>query len=340
MLDRLIALRDWPLWVRIGVSWLWVAGAYAIQIPIEIVVPGEPFLLFFIVVITSTVAFGETVGFLACALSAVLSTHFFEPTGSLFLHHAVDLIKVELYAVICALSVLGLGRLRSATMQLSAALSKNERRSTVLLEEMTHRLSNNFAVVAALIRSKALTVAEPEAKSALEEAVEQVITMEHIHRNLRVVNGAVVCRSESFLAELTSSLKSAIATNRAVSITCQSVQCALPAPQAVPLGLIVNELVTNALKHAFPEGRSGSIRVSLDANSSQLILKVEDDGVGFPADHLNVGMGHSLLAHLTEQLDGRLEHESNRTGTSVRVIFPYRLAGQQDTALQNPATIH
>src|SRR5262249_486258 len=144
MLKRLVALHAWPLSLRISVSGLAVAAAYAFQIPIEREVPGEPFLLFYITVIVSTLAFGKLPGFLACAASTVLSVYFFEPVGVFAIHSAGDLIKIELYAVLAAMSVLGVARLKSAIVLLSRTISNNEKKSAVLLQEMTHRVSNNF----------------------------------------------------------------------------------------------------------------------------------------------------------------------------------------------------
>ncbi len=94
----------------------------------------------------------------------------------------------------------------------------------------------------------------------------------------------------SFLSELASDLKNAMGMNLPVSITSTAAKCALPVAQAIPLALIVNELVTNALKHAFPGGRSGTIRVMLDKHTSnELALTVADDGVGLRGQHLRIG---------------------------------------------------
>ena len=123
----------------------------------------------------------------------------------------------------------------------------------------------------------------------------------------------------SFLSDL----KNAMGMNLRVSITSTAARCALPVAQAIPLALIVNELVTNALKHGFPRGRSGTIRVILDKHTSnELALTVADDGVGLRGQHLRIGTGQTLLAHLTEQLGGRLECKSSSTVASFRVTFP------------------
>jgi two-component sensor histidine kinase len=104
--------------------------------------------------------------------------------------------------------------------------------------------------------------------------------------------------------------------------------------QAVLLGLIVNELVTNAVKHAFPDGRAGRIRVRLEALNNQLRVSVEDDGVGFgrrPRSSADMGdgrgHGQELVRGLTRELDGDLEFESKTSGSSFRLTFPLASLG-------------
>jgi two-component sensor histidine kinase len=325
MLKRLAALRAWPFWLRFAAAGAALAGAHASQVPIENQVPGEPFLLFFIIVIASTLAFGELVGFLTCGASTILSMNYFEPAGVLAVKHASDLIKIELYGAMCALSVLGVGRLQEAILLLNRTMSNNERKSALLLREMAHRTSNNFAIVAALIKSKASSVNEPDAKSTLEEAVEQVLMIARLNRNLHLGGGGTAVDGESFISELASDLSRMIGKSREVSITSNAVSCTLPIEQAVPLGLIVNELVTNALKHAFPEGRTGSIQIELrDEPDNRLVLTVGDDGIGFRAGDLKTGTGQTLIAALAEQLNGRFESRSEKAGALFCVTFPRR----------------
>jgi two-component sensor histidine kinase len=94
--------------------------------------------------------------------------------------------------------------------------------------------------------------------------------------------------------------------------------------QAMSLGLIVNELVTNAMKHAFPHGRAGRIRVAFEATKAELSLCVEDDGVGFsPGMRKDAGMGRDLVSGLAGQLGGRLEVASTNRGSSFHLSVPY-----------------
>ena len=327
MLDKISALRAWPFGLRIGITAIVLGAVFAFQIPLETEVPGEPFLLFFIVVIASAMAFGQPIGFLACGASTFLSLYFFEPYGVPTVDQVADLIKIELYALVAGFSVAAVARLRGAIaveLRVRRSLEESERKKTILLKDLVHRVANNFAVVAALIQSKAATVKEPDAKVALSDAVDQVAMMARLHRNLHSYTDATTLDSERFLLDLASDLKSSMGKARPVAIESVSVSRALSAEQAVPLGLIVNELVTNALKHAFPGGRSGTIRVTLEMEAhDRLVLTVEDDGVGLRSQDQTNGTGRGLVALLAEQLGGRLECSSTVQGASFCVAFPY-----------------
>src|SRR5215472_9322147 len=102
MLRLIAAARSWHLLVRIGIATAAVAATTALQLPIEIVVPGEPFLLNFIVVIASSIFLGPAAGFLAAAETSVASFLYLEPADTFRVHHAVDLLAIVAYAVVAA----------------------------------------------------------------------------------------------------------------------------------------------------------------------------------------------------------------------------------------------
>src|SRR5215813_6827695 len=106
MLHRLRTLRNVSLPVRLLVTGAAVGVICAFQLPLEPDVPGDPFLLFFMLVIGTVFAFGERIGFVAVGLTTFLAFFFFEPFGTLAISHAGDLIKIELYAVLASISVI------------------------------------------------------------------------------------------------------------------------------------------------------------------------------------------------------------------------------------------
>ena len=321
------ATLHWPLWVRLAVTGAAFASTYLLQIPLEHAVPGEPFLLFFLVLIGATLLFGRSVGFVGVVLSTLLSALFFEPHGTLLLDHAADLVKVELYAILATGCVFAFSRLAKALIASShetEALKNLDKSKSILLSELVHGVANNFAAVAALITLRSASISDTEAKAALDEAIEQVSVMGRVHRRLRAGGAGVSLDSEQFFRELCGDLEASMTRGRPLSIECKADSRPLCMDQAVLLGLIVNELVTNAIKHAFPDGRVGRVSVGFEALGGQLRLCVQDDGVGFAdRNRRDTGIGQDLIAGLSDQLGAELEVQSNGSGSSFHLSVPY-----------------
>src|SRR5262249_13017173 len=148
--------------------------------------------------------------------------------------------------------------------------------------ETAHGVANNFATVAALLSMKSISVDDIKAKRSLDEAIEQVKVMARVHRRLRARDQDMSLDSAAYIRELCEDLEGMV-HGRPIVIECEADSRPVGMQQAVLLGLILNELVTNAVKHAFPDGRAGRIRVRLKALDPQLCLSAEDDGVGFDA---------------------------------------------------------
>jgi two-component sensor histidine kinase len=328
-MDRKIqATQHWPLLWRVAVTAAAVVIAYLVQIPLERQVPGEPFLLFALIVITATLAFGAYAGFTAVGLSTFLSLPFFEPYGSLSLIHAMDLISIELYVLLGIGCVIAFSRLRQTLITLSdtnEALARADKNKSLLLRETAHGVANNFATVAALLSMKSVSLDDTKAKRSLDEAVEQVKVMARVHRRLRARDQDVSLDSGAYMRELCDDF-GGMAHGRPIVIECEANSRPLCVQQAVLLGLILNELVTNAVKHGFPDGRAGHIRVRLEALDALLRLSVEDDGVGFDCatrSGAEYGQGRALVLGLCRELGGDLEIESTTSGSSFRLTFPW-----------------
>jgi len=327
MVRKIAVVRSWPLWLRLALVAAVLLTTFLFQIPLEREVPGEPFLLFFLVVIGATMAFGKGLGLFAVAFSALLSIFFFEPFGSLAIWHAGDVIKIELYALLAGCCVIGFASLADALIaanEKTQALERSDQNKSILLRELAHGVANNFASVAALISIRSAGVSDSNAKSVLDEAIEQVTVMARVHRRLRAGGQGVLLDSETFIRELCDDLNASAARGRPLAIDCRADSRPLSMDQAVLLGLILNELVTNAIKHAFPGDRVGNIRVAFEAQGSQLRLTVEDDGIGLTGRMQAAnGMGQELVRGLTHQLGGELQVQSSQGGTSFRLQIPY-----------------
>jgi two-component system, sensor histidine kinase PdtaS len=323
-----MAAQRWPLWCRLATAGVVVAGAFLLQVPLEQEVPGEPFLVFFLVVIGSTLAFGARIGFFAVGLTTILSVFFFEPMGTLALRHAHDLIKIEVYAVVagsCVIAIASFVNALLAATERSNTLEQLHQKKSLLLRELAHGVANNFSAVAALISIRSTSVRDSEARSILDAAIEQVTVMGNIHRRLRSSGEEGWVDSQSLLRELCGDFEKMVC-DRPLRIQCKADNRRLPYDEAVLIGLIANELVTNAVKHAFPDGRTGCIRVSFEALDGCSRLSVEDDGAGFGREarlRSEGGQGQELVRGLSQQLGGELKIDTGIEGSSFCLSIPY-----------------
>ncbi len=196
---------------------------------------------------------------------------------------------------------------KAAEAAMSAALREKE----VMLQEIHHRVKNNLQIICSLLNLQAEGVSDPKVRAAFEESRGRVRSMALIHEKLYQSPDVANIDLADYLDSLTASLLRSTGENGGrIRLELDAQPVALDIDRAVPCGLIVNELVTNAFKYAFPDGRAGTISVCLRENQGRLNLRVSDDGVGLPAD-LNIeasdSIGLQLVTGLTEQLEGTLE---------------------------------
>jgi len=194
-----------------------------------------------------------------------------------------------------------------------------ERSKDLLLRELGHRTQNNLALVASVLSLQARTKENPEIRSALEKAVARVQAIGSAHEHFHPLkhNGRVNMRP--YLEKLCTHLGDSHRDVRPIAVIVEADDVGLRTEQAVPLGLIANELVTNALKHAFPGDRSGTIRVMLRASSPMSFI-VEDNGVGSPLEK-EERLGSRLIRLLAEQLGAKIIWEDALPGCCARLEF-------------------
>jgi two-component sensor histidine kinase len=238
------------------------------------------------------------------------------------LHVRVHLIALpDASAARVIVSMVDIAASKEAERQLREAVDRQE----VLLREIHHRVKNNLAVIASLFYLASTHTTDTKAVALLEESRRRIRSMALVHETLY--------RSDNFasidMAEYTQSLASEVMAayrpvtgNVRLSTDLQPVS--LSVDLAVPCGLILNELVSNAFKHAFPGGRSGVVHVTLHQSDANCIMCVTDDGVGLPAD-LGGANDHSLglrlVRLLTKQLRGVVEFERRSAGTHACVTL-------------------
>jgi two-component system CheB/CheR fusion protein len=212
-------------------------------------------------------------------------------------------------------------QLKRQDQQLRSSLAEKE----ALLKEVHHRVKNNLQIIASLLDLQSEFLNQVDMKDVLMEMKTRVRSIAAIHELLYTAADFSRIEFRRFVDKLA---RDVIAVHRQraslVQVEIDTESALLEMSQAVPCGLIVNELLTNALKHAFPDGRQGKIKVSFGAYENNWRLEVSDDGIGLPAeiDPQNMNpMGLQLIQLLVQQLGGTLNVVRN-SGTQCIISFP------------------
>ncbi|MCR6629013.1 MAG: hypothetical protein NVV74_02580 [Magnetospirillum sp.] len=191
----------------------------------------------------------------------------------------------------------------------------------VLFQEIHHRVKNNLQIIASFLTMQAVRSGDPKTAAAFEEALTRLQSMGLVHQILYEQNEATEVSMDSYLRALSASIGQTFgAGDRGISIEVQADDTRLSLDQAVPLALLANEALTNALKHAFPPGRGGQVRLALARQDSGFSFSLSDDGVGMPRTP-KPGLGMTILSALARQLDGSLAWGAG-PGTNMTVSFP------------------
>jgi len=194
------------------------------------------------------------------------------------------------------------------------------REKVILLRELQHRVANSLQIVASVLMLSARRVQSEETRVHLRDAHQRVMSIAALQRHLAISDLKDV-RLRGYFTELCESLAaSMIHDHDQLSIDVTVDDSVIGAEQSVSLGLIVTELVINALKHAFPDHRNGRIVVGYEASGSGWTLSISDNGVGMgPADTTKPGLGTGIVEALARQLDAEVLIEAANPGTVVSI---------------------
>jgi two-component sensor histidine kinase len=266
----------------------------------------------------ASIIFDRGSGFYATILSTGLS---------IVLLHVTDSGPLERYLLpLLLFLLLGLGLatlgegMRKALERAVAA----ERAATVMIQELNHRVRNNLATVASMLRLQMRLQTDEAAREAFNSAVGRVQVIASAHDHLSAQSGTPTIDIQEYLSTCCRNLGDTMRDVRPIAMSVLVSRMLLPSDKAVVIGLLVNELVTNAFKYAFPDERGGTVVVRLDAmNESKLKLVVEDDGKGCPED-AKEGLGSRIMRLLVQQLRGTIKREPANPGCRVLVTLPLR----------------
>ena len=203
--------------------------------------------------------------------------------------------------------------------------AEEARRKEVLLKEIHHRVKNNLQVISSLLALQAGAAKDPHTRSLLHESRNRVHSMALIHEKLYQSADERGVSFNTYVRDLAAHLRHSYAGNSdAVKLEIAVEEITLDMDVLVPCGLIINELLSNALKYAFPEGRTGTIRIRMQKDQRTLTLTVSDDGVGLPAGvdvAAPVSLGLRIVNSLVSQLHGTMAVGPG-PGASFTLTFP------------------
>jgi two-component sensor histidine kinase len=215
---------------------------------------------------------------------------------------------------------------RQVEEQIKASLKEKE----VLLKEIHHRVKNNLQIISSLLNLQSAEIEDPEACQRFKESQDRVKAMALIHERLYQSGDLAKIDFAGYVRSLTGHLTRSYKVNAtAVRLNLEVESVPMNLDTAIPCGLIINELVSNAFKYAFPKGESGEINVRFaEENGRSLKLVVQDNGVGFPENknpEESDSLGLKLVRSLTEQLGGVLSYRT-QNGFICQITIPYARA--------------
>jgi two-component sensor histidine kinase len=212
---------------------------------------------------------------------------------------------------------------REARDQFKALAEERE----LLLREVNHRVSNSLQLIASLLHFQGDVSKNADVKAALKEANGRVLAVARVHRSLYTSSDVRWVALADYLANLIRDLQDVTAGGGdGDSISFSAAQIQARPDTAVAIGIVATELILNALKHAYPNGR-GPVRVRLSATPANVELSVEDDGIGGlhdPEGNTRSGLGQRIISGMTEKLDGKLRYDRKDRGTRAVVTFPIK----------------
>lgn len=328
-------LHDLPTWARYAIATLLVLiVTFLMRYTVVHDAPGYHFIFFVPPVILSSLFLAQGSGIWAVLLStAVIKAFLLAPVFTLEFARGEDFWTLVLFLGTGLVTALSGEALHKAFFQLADANSKltaayeriaaSEHEKEILLHDLTHRFKNDLANLTAILRLQARDVADPSARTELIAASERVHVMGRVHQRLARFGQGSMVNMREFLTDLCEDLRIGMIGSRPIALRAEVEAGQFPFAQAITIGLIVNELVTNAVKYAFPDGRPGTITVGFTRSGQEFCLTVVDDGVGQSASAPgSTGLGQRLIQSMARQLGGGYEAQSHDSGRRCAIHFP------------------
>ncbi len=301
-----------PVGARYLLSLIFVALTLAIQFVFDQQLQAEPLILYVPAIFLASLIFDRGSGFLAtfASAAAVIATYV-RPSGATIIPLLIFVLTGVTIAAVTE-------TLRRTVERLTEAKAYAD----LLLKELAHRTKNDLATITSILRMQSRSEPDRAAQRALASAINRVEVVAKVHDRLQDVPSDHKIELAPYVEGLCQNLGDFYRDVRPVAIRVQCDDVALRSSQAAMVGLIVNELVTNAFKYAFPNERpNGVVEVRLQQRNQRLDVTVTDDGVGYP-NEVKPGLGTRLINLLTKQMNGTMMRTELPQGSRVRVVVP------------------
>jgi PAS domain S-box-containing protein len=210
-------------------------------------------------------------------------------------------------------------------LEAEGKLQASHDEKVLLLKEIHHRVKNNLQIIVSLLRLQKRQIADTATRQQILDSESRIRSMALVHEKLYRSTDFASIDFEDYLKTLVNQLVTLYATNPGqIRIVIDMKGISVDINQSIPLGLIMNELISNAMKHAFPEGRTGELSISGMRQGGSNVFTVRDNGIGIPDDfdwHKTKSLGMHLVIMLTDQLNGTIELEKGE-GALFRITLP------------------
>lgn len=216
--------------------------------------------------------------------------------------------------------------LRTALQEKDAELQQKN----FLLREVDHRVRNSLALISSMLQLQARSTLDPNVRQQFIEASRRVVTVGHVHQRLYQTGELRALDFGDYLRALTTDLSESAGPDSNKRLVLETTTATMNADSVIPLGLIVNELVTNAFKHGERKADLLTVNVSFAQSDTGMRLTVQDDGPGLPDGfdpRKSKGLGMRLVNGLILQLSAQLEFESSHNGTRFTILVPKKEPG-------------
>jgi PAS domain S-box-containing protein len=203
----------------------------------------------------------------------------------------------------------------------TAELEDALERSTLLLHEVDHRVKNNLQMVSAMLMLQSMSIPDTRIKNTLQGMLGRVEAMGLVHKRLYQSDNIKDFDIGEFTREIASNLVAATGRDD-IGLTVELESVKIKADHAASVALVINEAITNALKHAFPIGRSGGLHVKVTPATGACEILIRDDGPGMPIGPVHKNFGKTLIETLIQQLRATIEWLPGYPGTLVKISLP------------------